>query len=71
MKQLSCKALGVDCDYIATGETDQEVINNMQEHAKNDHPDKWAEMNQMSDEEKDAMILDMQDKIQETNESIA
>lgn len=37
MKRLSCKDAGVDCDYVATGQTDDEVLRNASEHGKKTH----------------------------------
>ena len=62
MKQLSCRSLGEDCDFVATGETEDEVIEKGMEHTKNDHPDVWARMQQMSQEEKDKEMKEMKSK---------
>lgn len=64
MKQLSCKALGADCDFVAKGQTDEDVIRQVQEHAKTDHPDEWTQMQKMSNEEKNKMMKDMKSKMQ-------
>ena len=37
MKTLSCKDVGVDCDYQARGKTVNEVLKKATEHAKKDH----------------------------------
>lgn len=68
MKQLSCRAMGVDCDFVAVGESDQEVVDAMNKHHRNDHPDSWAEMQQMSREEKDKIMSDMRQKIEVAEE---
>lgn len=65
MKQLSCEAMGESCDFVAQGETEEDVIRKMQEHAQADHPDKWAEMEQMGDDEKKEMFKDMRMKMEE------
>ena len=36
-KVLRCKDVGVDCDFIARGATEDEVIAKAQEHACTDH----------------------------------
>jgi predicted small metal-binding protein len=33
-KQITC-----ECGYVATGETDEEVIVSIREHMRTDHPD--------------------------------
>ncbi len=37
MKTLSCRDVGVDCDYQAKGKTVDEVLRKTAEHAKKDH----------------------------------
>ncbi len=37
MKTLSCKDVGVNCDYKARGRTVNEVLKKATEHAKKDH----------------------------------
>ena len=37
MKALSCKDAGVDCDYVARGQTDEEVLSKAAEHGKKVH----------------------------------
>lgn len=37
MKTINCREAGFDCDYIVKGETEEEVLKNGIEHAKNDH----------------------------------
>jgi predicted small metal-binding protein len=37
MKTINCREAGFDCDHIVKGETDEEVLKNGMEHAKNDH----------------------------------
>lgn len=40
MKTLSCANLGqTTCDYVAFGETDEEVVDKMLEHAEMAHPE--------------------------------
>ena len=65
MKQLSCKDMGADDDFVAVGNSEDDVIKQMQDHVMSEHPDKWAEMEQMSDQEKNKMISDMKQKMQE------
>jgi predicted small metal-binding protein len=37
MKVLTCKDIGVNCDYEARGRTVKEVLAKASEHAKKDH----------------------------------
>ena len=37
MIKLSCKESGLECDYIAEGKTEDEVLNHISEHAINVH----------------------------------
>jgi predicted small metal-binding protein len=36
-KTISCRDVGVDCDFIATGETEQEILEQCAEHARTAH----------------------------------
>ena len=36
-KVVSCRAVGVDCDFEARGETEQETLQKCAEHAKSAH----------------------------------
>ena len=36
-KTFSCKDTGADCDFVAKGETEQEVLQQCAEHAKTAH----------------------------------
>ncbi len=36
-KYVSCREVGVDCDFEARGETEQEVLQKCAEHAKTAH----------------------------------
>lgn len=36
-KVISCRDVGMDCDFEARGETDQEVLRQCAEHARKDH----------------------------------
>jgi predicted small metal-binding protein len=65
MKQLSCRSMGEDCDFVAKGQDEDEIAKKAIDHVKSDHPDKWAEIQQMSNEEKDKMMEEMGNKITE------
>ncbi len=36
-KEIRCKDVGVDCDFVATGETEEEIMKKAAEHAKKAH----------------------------------
>lgn len=37
MKTLTCRDVGVDCDFVAEGQTEQEVMEKAAQHARTDH----------------------------------
>jgi predicted small metal-binding protein len=37
MMQLSCRESGLECDYVAEGRTQDELLENISEHAVNFH----------------------------------
>ncbi len=37
MKTINCREAGFECDHVVKGETDEEVLKNGMEHAKQDH----------------------------------
>lgn len=54
MKKLTCADLGTpECPFVAEGETNEEVVAKMMEHAKETHADK---LEGKSDEEIQAMM---------------
>ena len=36
-KIVSCREVGVDCDFVAKGETEQEVLQQCSQHARKEH----------------------------------
>jgi len=36
-KSMSCRDVGPDCDFVATGETEDEIMTKVAEHARTDH----------------------------------
>ncbi|MFA6285582.1 MAG: DUF1059 domain-containing protein [Parcubacteria group bacterium] len=42
MKMLSCKDMGMDDGFVAKGETEEEVMMKMDQHAKEMHADMMA-----------------------------
>jgi predicted small metal-binding protein len=37
MRRISCRDIGVDCDFVATGNTDEEILKACAEHGKQAH----------------------------------
>ncbi|KKQ53521.1 MAG: hypothetical protein US70_C0002G0009 [Parcubacteria group bacterium GW2011_GWD2_38_11] len=54
-----------ECRFEARGNSEQEVVDKMMAHMKDAHPDKMAEMNQMSDDNKKKMMMDMKEKVED------
>lgn len=44
MLQLACRDIGMDCDFIATGETKEEVMQKGTEHSMKEHGMKEEDM---------------------------
>ena len=36
-KRLSCRDVGADCDFVACGKTEEEVMQQAADHARKDH----------------------------------
>ncbi len=36
-KVMKCRAVGLDCDFVARGENDEQIMAQVAEHAKKDH----------------------------------
>jgi predicted small metal-binding protein len=36
-KVVSCRDVGVDCDFVARGETEQEILQQCAEHGRKEH----------------------------------
>ena len=62
MMSLSCKDMGAECDYTATGKDKEEVKSKMMEHAMSDHKDM---MDKMDETEKGKMMKMMDQKMVE------
>lgn len=62
MKKLSCRDMGMSDDFEAKGETKEEVMEKMMEHAKMEHKDM---VEKMSPEEMDAMKKKMEEKMKD------
>ena len=37
MLTVSCREVGMDCDYVCKGETEEEIMKNAEGHAMKDH----------------------------------
>ena len=37
VKVLKCKDVGVDCDFVASGKTEEDVLKKAAEHARKEH----------------------------------
>jgi predicted small metal-binding protein len=60
MKMLSCKNMGVECDFVAKGETAEEVKAKAMEHAKMEHADMLKDM---TEDQKKEMMMKMDEKM--------
>lgn len=56
MMKLSCKEMGVACDFVAEGRTSDEIKAKMMDHAMTEHKEM---MDKMSKEEKNEMMKKM------------
>lgn len=56
MYNLACRDAGLDCNYMAKGQTREEAMKMGMEHVKKAHPEKVAEMEKMPKEEVMALI---------------
>ncbi len=36
-KMVTCRDVGVDCDFVARGETEAEIVQKCTEHARSEH----------------------------------
>jgi len=60
MKSINCKELGgSDCSFIAKGETNDEVIQNLYAHAQEVHSDKLSSMSEDDKEKMNKKINDL------------
>ena len=64
MKTLSCREMAmVDCDFVAKGQTDEEIVQKMTEHAKMAHKETMGDMMKKMtvDEMREAMTKKIKD----------
>jgi len=48
MKTLACSDFGMECDFVAKGKTNEEVMRAASEHVKRDHPQRWKKTKDLS-----------------------
>ncbi len=64
MYSLSCASLGMpNCDFVAKGETEEEVLEKINDHVNSAHQDKREEISKMNPVEAAAMKETMMSKI--------
>ena len=44
---ISCKELGIDCNFIIEGESGEIVIESLIRHVKEEHTDDWFEVEEI------------------------
>jgi len=44
---ISCKELGVDCNFLTEGETGEVVIESLMRHVREEHSDDWFEIEEI------------------------
>jgi predicted small metal-binding protein len=49
MKTLSCREAGCECDYVAKGETEEEVMRDAADHGIKEHGKKEENITQMKE----------------------
>lgn len=47
MKTISDKDLGIECDFIASGDTTDEVVQEATAHIKSEHPEEFDRVKSM------------------------
>lgn len=60
MMKFSCKDMGMNCGFMASGKDKEEVMDKVMEHAKMEHADM---LNKMSEKEKQDMMKKVESKI--------
>ena len=45
MRKIECRDMGMDCSFVATGETDKEVMDKLNEHSMAVHAEEMKKMN--------------------------
>lgn len=47
LTSISCKELGIECNFIIEGETGEIVIEYLMRHVKSEHIDDWFEIEEI------------------------
>lgn len=47
MKTISDRDLGIECDFVAEGDTTDEVVGEATAHIQSEHPDEWDRVKTM------------------------
>ncbi len=44
---ISCKEMGIDCDFVIEGKTGESVVESLMRHVKKEHTDDWFELEEI------------------------
>jgi len=44
---ISCKELGMECDFVVAGEPGEKVIESLMRHVQTEHTDDWFEIEEI------------------------
>jgi predicted small metal-binding protein len=56
-KTVSCRDVGADCDFVARGNSEEEVLRQVAEHARTDH-----QMSEIPAEMRDKVVAAIRDE---------
>ncbi len=56
-KTVSCRDIGADCDFVARGNSEEEVLRQVAEHARTDH-----QMSEIPAEMRDKVVAAIRDE---------
>jgi predicted small metal-binding protein len=56
-KTVSCRDVGADCDFVARGDSEEEVLRQVTEHARTDH-----QMSEIPAEVRDKVVAAIRDE---------
>jgi predicted small metal-binding protein len=73
MKQMTCPVAGgpADCDYVLTGNTFEEMMENGMQHVTEAHPEMAAAMQNMSKEDTENFLAEFHGKFDALPEASA
>jgi predicted small metal-binding protein len=69
MKNISCMDMGVNCPFVAEGETAEDAVMNLTAHATTAHPEEVSKMT--PEEMKEAMMAKVKDVMPPAEETPA